>query len=138
MTDPVAKLDFKKIEFPSDKITINDLRRVYPLGFDEWVADRTFGSVDEEINGSPRLSLDGAIGDLMDYEREFAEQAFLQALGVPVRPGREYSHQNVVDTFRSQYIELGLASGDHQVSELVRGVERQAVAQANQYLGRRP
>ena len=138
MADPVPKIDFKKIEFPTDKITVKGLRQVYPLGFDEWIEDRTLGSVDEARDGSPRLSLDAAIGDLMDYEREFAEQAFLQALGVPVRPGREYSHQNVVDTFGKQYIELGLASGDHQVSELVRNVERQAVAQANHYLGRRP
>ena len=137
MAEHVPKLDFKKIDFPSDKITIKDLRRAYPLGYDQWMEDRFDYRITTGEIRRP-MSLDDAIHDMVDYEREYAERAFLQALGVPVRPGREYDHQEVVDTFRTQYIKLGLASGEHQVSELVRNVERQAIAQADQYLGRRP
>lgn len=135
LAEPVPKIDFTVIDFPTDKITVKDVRRAYKLGYDLWWESR----FDDHIGEYRRhMSLDDAIDALIHYERDYAEQAFLQALGVPVREGREYVLQDVVDTVRSEYLKLGLATGDHQVAELVRGVERQAVAQANQYLGRRP
>lgn len=138
MADPVPKIDFKRIDFPTDKITVKDLRRVFPkLSYDSWTEDRD----ETRLPGGVwhrRMTLDSALDALIEYERDYAEQAFLQALGVPVSDSRVYVLQDVVDTVSAEYIKLGLATGDHQVAELVRGVERQAVAQANQYLGRRP
>ena len=74
----------------------------------------------------------------MDYEREFAEQAFMKTLGLNDPKLDEFNFDDAVDSFSGQYIKLGLATGKHQVAELVRNIERQAVAQANQHLGRRP
>ncbi|MBX9580278.1 MAG: hypothetical protein K2X87_08225 [Gemmataceae bacterium] len=138
LAGPVPKIDFKTIDFPSDKLSIKDLRRAFPkLGYDLWLEDRfDYRFKTGEIRRP--MSLDDTIHALLDFERDFAEQAFLQALGVPLRDGGGYLHEEAVETLRSDYIKLGLAAGDHQVAELVRNVERQAVAQANQHRGRRP
>ena len=136
MDDSVPKIDFTKIDFPTDKVTIKDVRRAYKLSYDVWMEDRIANNGRD--NEPTPVTLDTHLHDLMDYERHFAENMFKKALGLHDPNLGYFGYASAIESFSAQYIELGLASGDHQVSELVRGVERQAVAQANQYLGRRP
>lgn len=117
-------------------VTVKDVRKAYKLSYDLWIEDRL---VNNKRIADPRpVTLDSILHDLMDYERQFAEQVFVKTLGLNDPKLDGFSFDDAVDTFSGQYIKLGLATGEHQVAELVRNIERQAVAQANQHLGRRP
>jgi hypothetical protein len=132
-TEPV--IDFSLIAFPTDRLSVQDMRRLYPHGFDLTVDDDALGEI-REGTYYRRRSLDVILGDLVDVEREVAERAFYRALGGH-RPDRLCGNPDeAVLCLVNGYIQFGLASGEHHVDQLVRDIENQATAQAHRFLGR--
>lgn len=119
MPRPEPKFDFTRIAFPSDRIAIKDLRRLFPTQFDQ-----REGEFDDFIDHHTQLH------ELLRRERSTAIRAMAGALGI----SREQGDRFRAETDRTDLIELyvlyGLASGPHHAEQLIRDIEAQASAQA--------
>jgi hypothetical protein len=126
------KIDFTKIDFPSDGLTVKTLRKVHP---DQIDAD-AFPSLFSQGN---RGSADNLLGNLLHDERTIAEAAFNGALGKPPHEflGKQ-ELQSYADELSDIYTQYGLATGKHHAQELIRGIEAQGIAQARQLSGKQP
>jgi len=121
-------LDHTRLTFPSDGMKLGAFS----------------GRIKEAHTRNPNLDLEDVesmmldLYAVMDAERRLAEQAFAQALGRP-DPYREApfsSREELVGSLVTDYERFGIASGPAQVNELVRGIEKQATAQAEEFQGR--
>jgi hypothetical protein len=128
------KIDFIRIDFPSDKITIKDLRKLHP---DQVDADESPTLFDPPLSdGSPRTIADDTIGQMLYTERLIAKEVFNEALG---RQSQElFSREEYTAELAASYARYGVATGPHHAEQLVRGIETQASAQARAHTGRRP
>jgi hypothetical protein len=135
MSESEPKIDFTKIVFPSDKVTVKMVRQAWPGAID---VDRS-----EPLGRAPhrvylRHSLDNVLGDdLIDPERMLAERAFKVARGQSVTNDQRISNKNeLIDTVAHSYVRYGLARGKNEAKAMIRQIELQAEAQARQYPGR--
>lgn len=133
MPAPAPQIDFTRIYFPSDRLTVRDLRRAFPGSFDlpgqpvQKSGTRSYG----------RASTGSALDGIIDAERLLAGIAFKQVLGQPLGEDEaSFDRNEFVEALTTDYVRVGLAAGEHQVRELIRGIEAQAVAQARRHLGR--
>ncbi len=113
-------LDLKPIAFPTDRLTIGDLRRDQPVLFSQEGLFRSYSS-----------SSAGLLNVLtaMLSERILAEKAFAKAAGQADRWASEERREHL-DALNEYYVRLGLSSGPRATRELVRQIEQAAVAQA--------
>ncbi len=111
-----AQIDLTKIKFPSDSLSILDVRKRYPH------------HVDSRRSESVSPSLDDILSGIIDGERKLAEIAFHKAIGSPSRlaPYQESQRESVAEG----YIEFGLARGPQHAAQLIRDIEVQATKQA--------
>lgn len=118
------QIDFSALAFPSDRITVADLRRVHPnrfnppLGqaFNALETDRTFG-----------------LNDALYLERLLAAQEYERAAGQPgssTRASEQMSRDSCIGTLTRLYQQYGLATGRKQTELLVKKLEVQAAKQA--------
>ena len=124
------QIDFTKIAFPSDSLTIGTLRKLHPADLD---------SQSKPDFTERSHSLGAELTDMLWVEREIAEAAFNRALGRPTegdRTGQDW--QDCLDQVAGIYTRYGIASGQHHAEQLFRDIETQAVAQARQHGGRQP
>jgi hypothetical protein len=127
------KIDLSRIDFPSDRITVKALRAARPgSGFDDKVA----------VYPEGKNAFDEFVACL-STERELAGKAFDAALqGHDLKRIGKGDHkpawdrQEIVSALDSEYRAYGLSSGRQQSIQLIRQIEAQAVAQAEEHLGR--
>src|SRR5690349_8140968 len=118
-----AGLDFSGIAFPSDRISIQYLRRLYPELFDH--------GLDLCEDSQPQFFLDSVhqrkadgelLGELLFAEKVIAAYAYEAARGLPDPPYLE--GQTSLDAYREDlvkyYAELRIASGPLHAAELIR------------------
>ena len=116
MPDQKPQFDSSKIAYPTDRLTVKQLRELYPDDF-----DKPYGA------GGVSCDLDGECNAILSFERRVAYAAFRAALGDPVRPDeREFYTEPLVEA----YVKSGLASGEHAANELIRAFEQAAAEQA--------
>ncbi|MCA9040730.1 MAG: hypothetical protein KDA65_10315 [Planctomycetaceae bacterium] len=123
----LSNIDFRGTDFPSDRLTIRQLRELEPDLFDqgfqreESVQPLYFFQEDHTENG---------IGSLLFLERLNATWAYAKAKGIdgPKDWDRETYRDELIDFYRK----FKLASGIKHAEELVRDVERQGVQLAQQ------
>lgn len=129
--DNSPRIDFSRIDFPSDRMTIREIRAMEPA-----------------LNtSSPRFEDSGAIGVpsirlLMYSEREVAELAFELVLGY----GHMFEEMRIMqsrpkdcdDDLIEAYMEYNMAETTEEAEQLVRVIKEQARAQAHEALGREP
>jgi hypothetical protein len=134
------RLDLTKIAFPSDRLTIQNLRQLFPNKMDIEFSDlKDLAKLDSMLRG----------------ERSFASLVYAAAKGPPVidpsvaatpefKKIAEYAKQHLpprmVEPPISEtplykgliedYVEFGLASGPHHAEQLLRDIESQARTQA--------
>jgi hypothetical protein len=90
-----------------------------------------------EMRALPRLSLDRVLAIVTDSERILAEMAFNAALGRPADDdGRLGGREMISENLSLDLIRLGVARGEHEAQEMLRGIEAQAEAQARKHDGR--
>lgn len=127
-TFPGTGLDVTKIAFPSDQLTIKDLRRYMPTAFDLSAGENNLYDVEGRFN---RVSLETCLGAIIDKERELAHLAYCNARGIT--PPKELGNRDEgAEVLAVDYIELGLASGSHHAEQLIRAFEQAAAEQARQ------
>jgi hypothetical protein len=137
MTDAEPKIDFAAIDYPTDRLTVKMMRQRTPHAFDVEPQPEWAYLVTEKRSRFPRISMDDVFAHAIDSERQLAEWAFKKALGKPVEdPEFPSDRETTLECLGSDYIKWGLARGEHEAQELLRGLEAQAAAQARQHGGR--
>jgi hypothetical protein len=123
MSDRVSpRLDLSKMRFPTDRITIGQLRAEQP---DIYMSEnlRRMESVDANVFAT------------MITEIEFAETAFAKALGLPA-PHPKESQQERISWLNDDYKRYGISTGAQATRQLAREIEKAAVEQAKQFRAR--
>ena len=123
----VPVLDVTRISFPSDAITVKAAR-------DALNAEGSFDHHQEKM-------FEGLEACVIT-ERDIAHRAFNAALkGIkPHRTGKQapqlaWERREMVTGMDSEYQRFGISSGPKQTVELIRRIESQAVAQAQELMG---
>lgn len=121
---PRDTVNYTSIRFPSDRITLADIRRAHPERFDV-DSPPAFRRLGEEE--SFRLNM------AIDTERLLARAAFEKATG----NGPDYLGQvmgldrdNLIEELTEDYRLYGVAVGRQVTEQLVRDLEAQAASQA--------
>lgn len=116
----IPQLDLSKLRFPSDSITLGQMRADDPALFS-------------------KTSLEGLTATHVEaiathwWEQMLARKAFSKAAGMPdLDTGTDMAF--IVSTLNSAYRKYGLSSGMHQTRELAREIE---IAAASQVTSRR-
>jgi hypothetical protein len=136
MTDTEPKIDLTTINYPTDKLTVGMMRKRCPTAFDVEPETGTYTAGGHRP--LHRMSLDFVLASVVDHERMLAEWAFKKALGQPVPEADDstFGRETTFENLSNDYIKFGLARGEHEAQEMLRGIEAQAVAQARQHGGR--
>jgi hypothetical protein len=116
-------LDLAKIDFPTDAVTLGQLRRRKPE-----LLTRD-GLTEADLR-------DLEIAGTIDAEITLAEKAFLKTLGQPY-PDPGDTRGVLFRMLNQDYCELGLSTGPNQTRQLMRAIESAAVEQAKGIIGRR-
>lgn len=126
--DPLKSLDLRAVQFPSDKISIAGLRKLFPNRFD-------VGFSPEEPQPSFFWIGEGPlavtfVANTLEYERLLVIHAMMEAQGTEQQfvnrfLKKDSTLEDVKDGLIKRYIGLDLASGEHQAEELIRSLERQ-------------
>lgn len=129
------ELDYSKIAFPSDKITIGQLRKMHPQDFDAewWSCTGVFGDLAPTPTGQSQTSID--MNDILYGERAVAERGWVKASGIPYEKGWLDEVNGGAKPLPRLYIKYGLASGPKHAEQLIRNIESQAAALAKQLPG---
>jgi hypothetical protein len=133
MPEFLPTLDFTHIRFPSDRLTIAELRKLWPSAFDQYRPPEQGQFGDIERVGS----LETALGGLIDCERVYADLVFRKALGLPRADGREANPDGEASELAEDYESYGWARGWHEGREMVREIEIQVLAEAHKHLRNR-
>ena len=120
VTTNESTIDIKQIAFPSDSISIQSLRRLFPELFDDPNAGVTFLRYDEDFE------------TMLVVERKLARRAFQSALGKPRDLIKDplFFSENDREGLCECYVLYGLATGQHQAEQLIRSFEQVAADQA--------
>lgn len=116
-------IDFTRIRFPSDRITVANLRRAHPVRFDVEGAVQFEGVQDND----PEF----LVPVMMALERMLARNAHSIAagMGTDVLTKECLERADCIKDLTDCYAAYGVSSGPNQTEELVREIEAQAVAQ---------
>jgi hypothetical protein len=124
---PQPHVDLMRIDFPSDRLTIKELRELFP-------------QIDsDELNDFDEIELPG----LLSLERDLARAAFDEALGrTPRQKGIFVRGIGAVEEDRQMlaatYLRYRLATGLHHAEQLIRAFEQAAAEMASQHMPNRP
>jgi hypothetical protein len=131
MPDQEPQLDLTKIAFPTDRLSIKDLRRLLPDGFDRL----GFGGEPERVHYFQMGSKYGGeeLRWMLNAERAVASWAFNAALGRASSEVMTSHPMEVREMLAESFIEYRLASGPHQAEQMIRDIEVQASAQAKAF-----
>ena len=113
----IPPIDFSRIPFPTDKLTVGDIRARTPHFFETW-----------EVN------LENLQGLLMT-ERTVAGKAYAAALRQP-DPHPNWRQDDLTLALMDVYKAYGLTTGIKHTRELKKSIEAAAQAQAADHLGR--
>lgn len=118
--DQDPQLDLTKIAFPTDRLSIKELRKLYPAEFDAEALT--------QFNHRPAAELNATFS----VERAVAKAAFEATLG-RASPQAQNEYAMDREELADSLVQYGLASGPHQAEQLIRNIEAQAVAQAKAF-----
>jgi hypothetical protein len=122
------EIDLSKIEFPSDRVTIKDIRRLWPEAVDTGKRVDLFS---KPVGGGAGEML----FSMLTMERDLAKATFGLKLGrEPAIPYADDDVKLLADDLSQVYTRYGIADGPSSAKELIRGIESQALAQAQQHI----
>lgn len=129
-------IDLARLEFPSDKITLADLRRVHRREFDTMSVNFFDGAkMGRKADDWPQEPL----AEMLSIERIIARMAFESAArggpqGSVLTSGSE-DDVELVGTLSEYYRRYGVAHGPHEARLLIGSIEEQAAKQAEHLVG---
>jgi len=113
---PTARLNPETIAFPSDRITLGQIRKRYPFLFDHETGHQySFDYIEPVGTQGAELAL--------------AERAFAASLGLP-DPHPDDTRQELLHMLNADYVRWGISSGLQQTRLFVSELEASAVGQA--------
>lgn len=113
------------LKFPSDQLTIGDLRHRFPEHFDQPTRDDmslypllsdTFG---------PSAAIRNRLWNMLDGERQVALNAYVEAAGTSRTDWLVSPAEEIADLTKL-YQEFGIAQGSEHARQLIRDLERDA------------
>jgi hypothetical protein len=120
---PLDYVDYTAIPFPSDRISVADIRHHHPDLFDV-----------EDAKGFDRIADEATftLDLILDLERLIARAAYESARGLPPSAfkDRGMSRSECLDELAAFYSGYGVATGRKATEQLVRDIESRAAAQA--------
>jgi hypothetical protein len=123
----VPNIDFSKISFPSDGLTIRTIRKISQ--------DRNAFAEHDDANELPKIDAKiGGLWELFNMERRFARRAFRKASTGRDDWGQNYdaSRRSGVEHLAQSYAGFGIVKGFQETLRLVEEIEKQAEAQARE------
>jgi hypothetical protein len=129
------EIDFTKMDFPSDGLTIKAIRQRWPQAVDTR-KDDPYSDVTPRPLGPPAGEM---LHNMLRMERDLAKATFGLEFGR--EPDIAYADHDVkllAEDLSELYITFGVASGQHHASQLIRSIESQATAQTRQHIPPRP
>lgn len=137
MADREPKLDLSRIDFPSNNLSIRDLRRCYPEEFDReaelgFFRDRRGAELVEAMLWGERTLAELVFNATLGRK----EEATINVLEPWVVERLKVRREQIVEALKEDYLRYGIAAGPQAAAELVRGVEAAGVAQAREHLGK--
>jgi hypothetical protein len=125
MRSHIAKL--VTLKFPSDQLTIGELRQRFPEHFDQPSNDAYSGY---PFFDDPFYSVGGVVREqlknLLDCERQVALNAFVESLGESRAETHTFPSEEI-DDLTALYQKFGIAKGPEHARQLIRDLERDAV-----------
>jgi hypothetical protein len=125
--DSVIHLDMSTVRFPSDGLSIEQLRKMRPYAFDHGFDGRDYVQPLFFLHPEKAHQAMDTVGDLLHMERCAVVVAYAEAKGIEP-PELEFEDLRL--SLKEKYVRLKLAAGLHEAEELVRGLEAQAAALA--------
>jgi hypothetical protein len=122
--DPEPQLDLAKIAFPTDRLSIKDLRKLFPAEFDARDNTRVHYF---HPHGSRRM-----LAFMLDTERDLARTTFEIAMGRAHNIDKN-TLKDIKKDLAELWIEHGLASGLHHAGQQIRDIETQVVEQTKSF-----
>jgi hypothetical protein len=125
-----ATLDFSRFQFPSDRLTVLNLRQLHPELFDRGFKRDGMEQPQYFFRADVIDHAAGGIGFMLFRERLIATAAYAGARGLtsPVGWNIEEEKQGLIES----YCTHRLATGAHEAAEMVRSIERQGTELAQQ------
>jgi hypothetical protein len=137
MTAAKPAIDFARLSFPTDELTIRMLRERHPHVFDSEPTGRFAGNPRRNSGYYERGSIDGLIGSTINFERMLAEMAYRAELGLPKMEGLPVADRSsLIDSLTNSYVFLGVTSGKHEARAMLKDIETQARKQGREHGGR--
>jgi hypothetical protein len=128
-----AKLDFTRIHFPSDRVTILSVRQLHPELFDHGCGFAGSKAQPQYfLRQKPHNPAEVGLGDLLYCERLIVAHAYAVAKGLRIPESLEMDIEGFREQVTKTYRELGLASGEHEAAEMLRDLDRQGRVLATQ------
>jgi hypothetical protein len=124
MTSTEPQIDFTKIAFPSDQLSVKRLRELFPE------------LIDKSIHGVKYFGED-ELTAMMNFERGIAQRAFDAAIG-KIPAGEPARDENLIETLTDCYMFHKMVSGSHHAEQLIRTFEQAAVEQARSHCPQPP
>jgi len=115
-TDPALVVDHERIECPSDRITLGQMRKAEPHLFEA-----------EFLRGGSAAQAEAHA--LYSIELRLAQDAFDSALGLP-KGKSGFDREWWVEVLDEAYQLYGVSCGTYETRELVRAIEFAAASQA--------
>lgn len=131
------RIQHVQIDYPTDRLTVKDLRKAFPHSFDVPSNKETDPN---DLKGifHGRRGVDIGFGTMIIRERLFSEIAYKKHLGQALTEDESLvTREDLVDDLSEDYIKLGIAAGEKHAEQLLRHVENQAIAQAQKHIRHR-
>ncbi len=123
-----SKLDFRRLSFPSDGLTLGVLRTMHSDLFDKGFAYAESAAQPQFFIASDKAGHAGdVLGNMLFIERLIATAAFASARGID---GPRADVADYKEELASLYQRYSLAKGEHHAALLIRDIERQGATLA--------
>jgi hypothetical protein len=125
------QLALEKVAFPSDKLTLGDLRRAHRPEFDTLGVNFFDGAkMGRAAEDWPQSDL----AEMLHIERQIAQRTFEASFqgykGASVLTSADKGDRQYVNALSGHYIRYGLARGKHEAKTLIGSILSQALQEA--------
>lgn len=120
--DRFAGMNLTSVSFPSDSISIESLRRLFPNDFDVEITEGMKAQPKFFLLPENSVNASNTLGNVLYCERLLAAWYYAKEKGIaPPETGLV----DIQEELSESYCKLGIAIGTHHAEELMRDIERQ-------------
>ncbi|MEO1526576.1 MAG: hypothetical protein AAFX06_14160 [Planctomycetota bacterium] len=124
MSNSKHEISLAQIQFPTDSITIGQLKERFPECF-------SWKTPDQRGLYASRNRVSSVLMDAMEIERHLAIDAFDSEIGHSLLADQSYARKTLVSELSDAYQELGVTNGEAETAVLAGKIESQARRQVS-------